>query len=622
MKNLICELILSCVVASAGVRPLDELTYGNVLYSYYQDDHQQALLDTMVAQTRGRTGEDPVRFQLARGSFAFSERMFSAARSAFEAVDPEQMTELDRMRLAFHLAREYHRRGNYPAMSGQLEKIELGRSWSGRARIHPEVAYMRSEAAMAAGQLEVARALLQPLEDGEPLLAYGLFNLGVAFRSAGDNEAARETFGRLAGMKASNAETRDLVARARLALAWVAREQQAMTDAQGVLGDLPGSGRYRDAALASYGDLAMDNEDYELAARIWLTLQNQGYWTASTAQARLAFPVSLERLASREQALEQYRAAEATFESRLVLLDDLSRQAEDPKWIRSLLMVFAAPEQDREQMSELVASWRERLGHTDWLEWLAAEDTHQVLSEWRELVTMNRWLDRLPPELAAFEQVTAERRRRGAAARQLLVEGALLEQRTTLAVEVDRQAAVLDRLSSMEPERHADWMRQLATPAELGLISELEQARTLASRHLSDADRRAWLGRIDRLQGILFWQIADDATVRLQKLRRAQEENVVLLEDLDGRIARVASAEAEFVAGVETDYLAFADRAAELTSEVAVAVGRRELALADEIKRGMAREMKEVQRYLLATRIGIARATDHLSMAADTVEGE
>ena len=91
---------------------------------------------------------------------------------------------------------------------------------------------------------------------------------------------------------------------------------------------------------------------------------------------------------------------------------------------------------------------------------------------------------------------------------------------------------------------------------------------------------------------------------------------------MDGRITRVSNAESEFAAGVETDFLVFTDRADVLTADVARALDAREVALAGELRRGMAREMKEVQQYLLVTRIGIARATDELAMGAETVEGE
>jgi tetratricopeptide (TPR) repeat protein len=627
MKHLICELILSCVLAGPGVKPLDELTYGSVLYSYYQEEYQQALLETMVAESQGRRGDDPVRFDLARGSFAFSDRMYEMARQTFAAVDESELTEIDKMRLAFHLAREYHRRSDYRDMAFQLEKIDVGRNWLGRSRHHPEVEFMRAEVAMAAGNHAEAEAVLETLDDGDTLLAYGLYNLGVAYRTADQPEDARRMFERLAGIgtrgrKAQDAEALDLIQRAKLALAVIAREQHAVQDAAQVLGDLPGEGRYRDVALATYGDLAMDNEDYELAARIWLTLQNQAYWTSSTAQARLAFPVSLERLASREMALEQYRQAEASFEDRLTVLTSLSEQAEDPGWVHSLLLVFSSPDRDDERMGDLVTRWRAELGHTDWLEWLATEQTHQVLMEWRELLGMQEWLGLLPVTIGAFEEVAVEQRRRSAMAKQLLEDEALLSNRTRLQETTDAQGQVLENLARAAAERTSQWMFNLATEEERELIEEFSAMRELILVGMEGRDRLKWQARLDRLEGVIFWQIADDRAARTRDLARARQANVALLADVDERIERVKGAEGEFVAGVETDFMAFTDRADSLSAEVSTALNHRELALAGELRRGMAREMKEVQKYLLVTRIGIARATDQLALEADTMEGE
>lgn len=629
MKNFICELILSCVLAAPAGKPVDELTYGTMLYSYYQQEYQQALLETMVAEAQDRRGEDTVRFDLAKGSFAFSERMYETARTTFGSVDQAELTEIDQMRLAFHLAREYHRRGEYAGMESQLDRIDLKSNWLGRARFHPEVEFMRAEAAMAAGNHAEAETYLDVLADDDPLLAYGLYNLGVAYREAADLEGSRRAFERLAGLKvktrgkkAASAETLDLMQRAKLALSFVAREQQDTADATKVLGGLPGEGRYRDVALASYGGLAMEQGDYELAARIWLTLQKQGYWTSSTAQARLAFPMSLEQLASREMALTQYRKAEQSFETRLALLTDLRTRAEDPTWVKNLLLVFSAPDRDDERMADLVARWRAQLGHTDWLEWLATEDTHQVLMEWRELLAMRDWLTALPTELGAFEQVAMEQRRRGAKARNLLEDEALIANRETLEATVAEQKLVLDELAGSDAKRSMAWMAKLANPEERALLDELAGMRSLVSNHMSGREQEKWLGRIDRIEGTVFWQIADDRASRTRELQKIHTENLALLEDVDGRISRVANAEAEFAAGVETDFLAFTDRADMLTADVARALDAREVALAGELRRGMAREMKEVQQYLLVTRIGIARATDELAMGSETVEGE
>ncbi len=615
MKAFLCELLFGCVLAAPGAKPIDELTYGTMLYAYYQEDYQQALLDTLVAESQDRRGGNTVRFDLAKGSFAFSDGMYDYSRETFEAVEEGELTELDHMRLAFHLAREYHRRQDWPALTGQLEKIDLGRSWIGRRRFHPEVEYMRAEVATQAGDYTAAGTALERLEDDDQLLAYGLFNLGVALRGVEDYAGAEQVFSQLAELEAETDESRDLVERAKLALAFIARQQQSPADAESVLGALPAASRYRDIAMASYGSLAMETENYELAARIWLTLQNQAYWTSSTAQARLGFPVSLERLASQDMALVQYRAAERSFENRLTALTTLNRQADDPAWVRGLLLVFSSPERDREQMTDLMDRWQEQLGHTDWLEWLATEATHEVLLEWRELLGMQGWLDQLPARLGAYEQVAEEQRHRGASARGLLHDEMLLDNRALLGRTMDTQAQRIAALKASRPVPTETWMLQLANDDERELIEELKQMRALVLRGMNDQERTRWLDRISRLEGVLFWQIADDRSSRIRTLEKAHEDNMLIVADIDQRIYRVQGAEAQFAAGVETDFIAFADRATDIRAQVDSALDNRELALAEQLRRGMQREMREVQQYLLVTRIAIARATDQLAAA-------
>ncbi len=612
MKAFFCELILSCVLAVPAVKPIDELTYGTVLYAYYQQDYQQALLDTLVAEEQGRRGENTVRFDLAKGSFAFIDGMYGYARNIFDGIEPGELTELDRMRLAFHLAREYHRRQDWPQMAAALEQIDLGRTWSGKEKFHPEVEYMRAEVAIEKGDFSTARRTLEKLEPEDPLRAYTLFNLGVAYKQAGDLRSARNVFSELAQMKSYGDEAFDLSQRSKLALAFIARQQNDTADAQRVLGALPGEGRYREVALAAYGGLAMDNEDYETAARIWLTLQNQDYWTSSTAAARLGFPVSLENLASPRRALVQYRAAERSFEARLATLDQLDRRAQDSTWVRGLLKVFSAPVEDRDRMSALMERWHDQLGHTGWLEWLAAEDVHKVLLQWRELLGSKRWLDLLPARLAAFAELSREQRRRGAEARVLLQNREVLSNRERLAAEIRNLRERLVALEAEPPERSADWMLQLANAPERKVIGELMAMGRLVAG-LGRQEKIRWNARINRLQGVIFWRLVVERSTRIRGLVRKLNGAESLLVNVDERIVRVEKAESRFAAGVETDFIAFSKRARDITRMVDTALRDREEQLAAEIHKGMNREKREVEHYLLITRIAIARATDQLA---------
>ncbi|MCZ6854434.1 MAG: hypothetical protein O7G86_11000 [Gammaproteobacteria bacterium] len=621
MKAFLCELILSCVLAVPTAKTIDELTYGTVLYAYFQRDYQQALLDTLVAEKQGRRGENTLRFDLAKGSFAFNDGMYAYARKIFEQVDAEELSELDRMRLAFHLAREYHRRQDWSQLAVALAEIDLGRTWSGKEKFHPEVEYMRAEVAMEKGDFSAAQRSLDALEPQDPLRAYTLFNLGVAYKEAGDSRNARNAFTELAEMKPYSDEASDLIQRAKLALAFIARQTNNLADARSVLGGLPGEGRYRDIALASYGELAMDNEDYQLAARIWLTLQTQDYWTSSTAAARLGFPLSLERMASQDMALERYRAAEKSFETRLETLNQLTAKARDSSWVRAILKVFSAPEQDRDQMSDLMESWRDQLGHTDWLEWLATEDVHEVLLQWRELLAAKSWLDNLPRRLAVFQEISEEQRRRGVEARTLLHESELLNNRERLAAEIEDLRERLAALEVALPKNSVAWMLTLANADERELIGELaEMSRVLSrngsTKNIGEKRHSSWEARINRLQGVVFWRLVDGSSVRIRGLVSDLGHARTLLADVDERIFRVEEAESRYVASVETEFVEFSERARDITRRVDAALIDREERLAAEIRNGMNRERAEVEQHLLITRIAIARATDRLAQVA------
>jgi len=547
MKALLCGLILACGQSGPEPRPVDELTYGTVLYHYYQQDHHEALLATLVAEAQQRLGDEPIRFELAKGSFAFSDGMYDYAREIFDGVAAGELTELDRMRLAFHLAREYHRRGDWSALDAELGRIDLGRTWFGRSRHHPEVEFMRAELAMQRAEFPGALEALGRLDGDHPLRAYGLFNLGVAQRAGGDLAGARRSFETLAGTEGRDREAFDLRQRARLALAVIAREQNQPADAEAVLAALPGAGRYRDQALAAYAGLAADSGDHELAARIWMTLQQQDYWTSATAAAHIGFPVSLEKLASQEQALHQYQAAETRFENRLAALDALSGQADDPLWVQGLLLAFADPEPDPRALGRQMQRWEAELGHTNWLEWLATEDVQTVLTEWRELLAMNRWLDDLPGDLAAFEEITQEQQRRAALARTLLYDDELLATRESLQRRLDRAGEELEALRAMAPQPSAEWLPLLATPEQRELVAELDALEQTLDAHMSAADQERWRPRLERLRGVLFWQLVDARAARLRELDKALAANRALLAEVDERIARVRDAEDRFV---------------------------------------------------------------------------
>ena len=468
---------------------------------------------------------------------------------------------------------------------------------------------MRSELSLNRGDLEAARSHLDVLNKNDIHRMYGLYNLGGALRASGDLQGSEDAFAEVAGVKIKSAdrlvEMQDLQQRALLAQAFLQRENGETRKAEKILGDLPAQGRYRDLALASFGALAMESGDYELAARVWLSLQQQSLWSPSSASARLGFPLSLENMQRQDLALAHYRSAEQNFSARAVKLDELSNQVEDKQWVRDLLTVFAEGRGD----PKLLEDWNEQLGHTDWLEWISAESVDSLLVQWRDLRRTNDWLQSLPSDLATYQELALEQRRRAKAVKAALSDNGLASAHAQLEQRIDQQLAALEALKSHEVVPDADFLLALASPEQSKRLQRLQKMYEFSYRLDAEAALQ-WRSRLDRLRGVVFWEISDSRPVVLQQMRQLIADAEALSNSMQAQAMRLQAAESGLQAGVLADFTHFRQRANDLASRVERALVNREERLALELKRGMQNEAQQVQKYLLTARIAIARTLD------------
>lgn len=613
MKALLCELLFACVMAAPGPRTADELAYGQLLYAYFQEDYSGALVEALIAEQRGTLADDPARFALARGSLAFAEGLHRMSDAAFATLDPAALDDVDRMRLAFHRARAEYRAGDLPAMSAHLDEIRFEPGWFGRQRQHPEVGFMRAEAAIAAGDFAGAARQLDMLPEDDDHLGYGLFNLAVAERSAGDARAAHATLARLADLQLQTPAGRDLVRRGRLAWAVTTAETGDPLEAQDVLDRLPAGGHYRDRALAVYGQLAVDRADHRLAARIWMTLLEDAEWGQGRARAELGLPMALDALDARERALGAWTAAAGRLEARLTDLQRLRGSSSGADWPGRVMSAHL--ETGRDQPDLVPPDIAETFGSRAWLAWLAREDVSALIAQWRDLRRMQDWLHGLPTRLAALEEVKQERRRRSAEARGRLGDQALHTRRTELAQRIERIDMAIAAL--------ADPARPLDAELAAALLDQGQQKRLARIESLgaalaatAPAERAEELARrIARLRGVVLWSVAETRSTRTRDLVRALAETRDQLAEVDRRIARIERAESELEAGVEVDFLALSQRTAALAEAVTDQLAARETALAEAFREAVDGELQQVEQHLLTARIAIARATDQLAAA-------
>ncbi len=645
MNTILCNLLITCVVGLQDISPLEELSYGTVLYEYYQGQYEGAMVRALVAETQNRTGDDPVRFRVAKGSFAFANGMFNYAHDIFSGIDAEQLDNLEQQRLAFHLAREYFRRQDWDKLAVQLGVIQLDRNWLGRQLMHPEVQFMRAELAIQSGELDKAQDILNTIPVDNTLQVYGLFNLGVAFyqgstlepegeiTSASDFDAAYDVFSTLSHLPVYSAETQDIVQRSRVALARLktqadaARPQNALTRAgvslsEQLLDTLPGSGRYQNLALASYASTAMQDQDAEVASRVWQKLKNQNNWTASSAKAYLGLPMSLELLSkegtvTHEAVLHAYRDAEKTFQSRLDTLKSIRIQAEDSKWMGEFLATFASPHVDEARHSAAILEWQEEIGYSDWLEWLSSETVHGLLSDWSELKKMDAYLETIPENLEALNLAAIEIKRRTRAARLVLQEQGLVDKRDLLVAQIAELRSRVSVLNTRKAEYSDEWMLSIASHQQEESIRSLSRMRVVAEKELDDAQRARLVYRVERLRGLRFFDLVDTKPARLQLINKRLQVHENDMEQVDAARSRLNRAEHNYDNGIAIGLESLPKRVHGLELAISAALHNRQEMLAGEIRSGMKREIRRVERYLLIARVAIARTSDLLAAKAE-----
>jgi hypothetical protein len=403
-----CDWLLGCPPAAATAA--SDLQYRSVLYPLYQDQHEQALVRAMALLSLAPDDAAArVRLRLAQLDAALATGNRGVTDDAVAALAAERLEPQTRVRFALLHARDCHRRQDWAGLHDALDQFDQARREVREPQpiphpIDAEVAFMRADLATADGDFDRAQYIISTeLSPQDALRAYALFNLGVTLRTAGIPTRAERVFTQLASMPVYTDEALDLKGRARIALSVIDLQRTQSASAEAALRDAPAKGRYHDQFMASYGSRAMEHGDYELAARIWLTLATEAPWSSAGKTAQVAYPMCLEHIAAPNVVLAQYRDAEAKFEQRLTDLDALMTLTGDSAWDARLLQAFAgAPETSVLSADPTLSEWRGRIGHDDWLYWLNADSTQLQLQQLRELEQMSAWLSNgAPPEFGA-----------------------------------------------------------------------------------------------------------------------------------------------------------------------------------------------------------------------------
>jgi len=615
MKGLLCDFLLTCSLATQPVVAID-LDYRAALFALYQDHREEALVDALILAARSNADTDSgIRTRLLVAHASAEIGVSTLGGIALDALPPPT-SPADGTRSALLRARASYQRHDWGALLEIIEMHELPDRGGVEtpAAIGAELDFMHAEALGAMGDFDRAEQLIfAARQDADPHRAYALFNLGVRLRNAGMANRAERILQALAESRVFTEDTLDLKQRGLVALAVLKQQRTESASAEAYLRELPAVGPYRDTVLASFGSLAMEDGDFALAGRVWLTLLRGDPPAAVRETARLAYPLCLEQVSSPTAALEAFRAAEASFVGRMNALRELRRRAEAPSWAARVLPVVAADRWPKPDDVEARA-WQEMLGRAGWPSWSNIEAVQDIAIAWRSAVAAIDWLDTVPVEVSALTPIATERRRRASIA-DAPIDHVLPERLATVEAAWTRTQTRAAALVALEPQRTLEWMTPLANVDQRRQLAMLAELRTRA-RNVNEPSARSELDhRIDRLEGILLFDLDRDARQAGDAVQAAAAATTDALRSGERQIRALRDAKADISQHASPDFDKLGRRATELRVRADALRARSEGAFRDLALARIESEVAAAERQLRLTRIGIARTTDRVADA-------
>jgi hypothetical protein len=603
LRVLVSVLVITASSwASAREIPPISLPYGSMLYYYFQDDPQSALTEVLFDEERGSIADDEVSLMaLAKVSLALDLSLNHFARGVLDEIDANSLDPYQHDRLNFYFAKHAYLEHEWDSVREWLAKIDS------KAVVlrHPEALYLKAEIARFDAEFEEAERFIGRLPGRSPYRPYVKFNLGIAAKEAGDMKRAFGYFEDVADTNAITGEHWELAERASIALAHLEIESGATEDAMKRLADMAAEGEYGKAALAAAAIMAMKEESFEEAIRIWHYIREGGGWHPATIQARVALPFCLERLDEPMKALAIYREAQSEIAARMVSLGEFADRLADPAEQQRLLKALATA--SGEVTRTTLMEFDRELSHREWLYWLSDDTAQDMIAAWRRFTEANENLTRRRDDMDILLEVDAEQQRRIHGAASTLERGHYLDKMNAISAHLE---ALQRRVSAMISGPSIDpGVMELATAEEREILAQVDAMRARARSLGGGVDLMA---RLDRVQGVILWQIAEDVPERARALGAEAERLGRLVAESRKRAARIVQAANALGTpdSVSGRIVALSDRIDNLLFDTKRALDWTGATLIARIQQGLRHEMAWLDQHLTYTRLAVARIGD------------
>ncbi len=506
-----CLLLLLCSTAGNSadekLSSAQDLQYGEALFHYYQQDWFNSIVRLQIARSQDALQHHANEAELLLGGLDLSYGLRDEAANIFEQLLAEHRDDLTRNRAWYYLAKISYQRGDPQAALKALAQLDGEMSQGTRA----ESALLGSLMLLQLGRNGEAIALIESARNAKTWTPYLAYNLGVAQIRSGQLDAGAQTLAAVGSLDGRDEELRTLRDKANLALGYSYLQQGAAKQSRDRLERVRLEGPLSSKALLGTGWADTDAEEFGRALVPWTELGKRNATDPAVQEALLALPYTLTRMKLHGRAVTQYNSAiDALYSEKDKLgvsinsikngelLDILQQQdlRSGSGWLQQLTLDTESPAL-RYQLSLM-----------------AAHDFQEAVKNYRDLQILHSNLDQWAQSMDAYDDMLAARvarfgNNRPAAERTLKT--------TRLAQLKNRYETLADRV------RQADAGNDplaLVNDTETQQWEKLQAIRARLDRHPADAKTTAMRERLQRLEGVLRWQVSADFKPRLWQAKR------------------------------------------------------------------------------------------------------
>jgi hypothetical protein len=514
-----------------GLAPhvIQDLSYGDVLFYFYQDDYFDSITRLRAAQQLGRIPHTEEEAELLLGGLYLSLGQHVEAGRILEALLKKNTSEAVRNRAWFYLGKVWYQRGYLEESERALRQV----SNKIDPRINAERYMLLAQLMMRQGRYDDAIVALGSWHGAPDWTAYAQFNLGIALVRKDRLAEAITYLNRVGTMSTRSEELLALKDKANLALGFALLQAQRAAEARPILQRVRLEGPYSSKALLGVGWADAGLGEFKRALGPWLALRKRSLLDSAVQESFLTVPYAYAQLSATGQAADYYNSAIDSFDSELKQIDSsiegirsgklLDRLLNDDKkdtltWYWQLTTVPNAPE------SRYLYSL------------LASNEFQEGLKNYRELNFMSRNLEDWRDDLSAFNNMLDTREE----AYKLRVPKAdAVLAATDLDGLTQQRVDFESRINEIEKSND---VAALGTPEEQQTWARLRRIEEYLAAHPDDPELADMKEKHRLMKGVMYWRLSQSFKARLWNERRSVKELEGELKETQRRAVLVKQA--------------------------------------------------------------------------------